>query len=75
MICRFASFILVLSTTNLDVLKVSPISEQVKRLQVISCDLCGSQKASFDVYVQGVVEGVPALKRCCDSCASALNHR
>lgn len=74
MICRFAGLILVLSTTNLDVLKVSPISEQVKRLQVISCDLCGSQKASFDVYVKGAVEGVPALKRCCDSCASALSR-
>jgi hypothetical protein len=61
-------------STNLDVLKVSPIPEQVKRLQVISCDLCGSQKASFDVYVKGAIEGVPALKRCCDSCASALRR-
>lgn len=71
MVMRFTSM---LSTNNLDVLKMSPISEQVKRLQVISCDLCGSQKASFDVYVRGIVEGVPALKRCCDSCASALNR-
>ncbi|AIF82940.1 hypothetical protein NTE_00864 [Candidatus Nitrososphaera evergladensis SR1] len=60
------------STTKLEVLKISLISEQVARLQVISCDLCGSQKASFDVYVKGAVEGVPALKRCCDSCKSLL---
>jgi hypothetical protein len=60
------------STTKLDVLKLSPISEQVARLQVISCDLCGAQKATYDVYVKGTVEGVPALKRCCDGCKSLL---
>lgn len=68
--CRLVAVL----STNLDVLKMSPISEQVKRLQVISCDMCGSQKASFDVYVRGVIKGVPALKRCCDSCASALRR-
>ncbi|HVX02809.1 MAG TPA: hypothetical protein VHA09_06615 [Nitrososphaera sp.] len=60
------------STTKLDVLKISPIPEQVAQLNVISCDLCGSQKASYDVYVKGAVEGVPALKRCCHSCKSLL---
>ncbi|AIC16916.1 hypothetical protein [Nitrososphaera viennensis] len=73
MICLIASLISVLaSTTKLDVLKISPISEQVARLQVISCDLCGSQKASHDVYVKGAVEDVPMLKRCCDGCKSLL---
>ncbi|MEO9363221.1 MAG: hypothetical protein ABI348_04900 [Nitrososphaera sp.] len=60
------------STTKLDVLKLSPISEQVARLQVISCDLCGSQKATYDVYVKGAVEGILSLKRCCDGCKSLL---
>ena len=74
MIFTSAGFTAVLATTNLKVLKTNPISEQVRRLQVISCDLCGAQKASFDVYVQGAVEGVPALKRCCDSCVSSLSR-
>jgi len=52
--------------------KISPISEQIKLLQVITCDFCES-KASFDAYFEGVISEVTVLKRYCDRCIAALN--
>jgi hypothetical protein len=51
---------------SFEVVRVSPISEQVKRLQVISCDMCNVGMASFDVFIDGVISDVTVLKRCCD---------
>ena len=56
------------------VVSISPISDQVKRLQVISCDLCNVGMASFDVFVDGVINDVTVLKRCCDKCVSLFSQ-
>jgi len=56
------------------VVSISPISDQVKRLQVISCDLCNVGMASFDVFVDGVISDVTVLKRCCDKCDSLFSQ-
>ena len=58
--------------TNLDVISISPISDSIKKLQIITCDLCKTARASHDVFVQGIVE-VAFLKRCCDHCIKKLN--
>ncbi len=57
--------------TNLDVISISPISDLIKKLEVITCDLCKRARASHDVFVQGIVE-VPFLRRCCDQCVKTL---
>jgi hypothetical protein len=57
---------------NLDVVSKNEISDLIKNLGVISCDICGKEKASFDVFVRGVVADVAVLKRCCDKCASSF---
>lgn len=57
---------------NFEVVSVSDISDAVKKLQVIMCDICQINKASQDVLVNGFIEGVTVLKRCCDSCARSL---
>lgn len=58
----------------LQVVRISPISEQVRQLQVISCDLCGVGKASFDVFIDGIINEVAVLKRCCDKCVKSFNQ-
>jgi hypothetical protein len=57
-----------------ELLSLSPIPDRIKDLGVISCDLCGTEKASFDAFIKGMVAGVPVLKRCCDGCAKSLSR-
>jgi hypothetical protein len=59
---------------SFEVVRVSPISEQVKRLQVISCDVCNIGRASFDVFINGVINDVTVLKRCCDNCVKSFSQ-
>lgn len=59
-------------TGKIDIASKTQISELIKNLGVISCDLCGKEKASYDVFVRGIVADVAILKRCCDKCASSL---
>jgi len=61
------------SLTAQKVVRVSPISEQIKHLEVISCDFCDA-KASFDVYLEGVISGVNVLKRYCDDCVKLITQ-
>jgi len=62
------------ATDSFKVVRISPISDQIKRLQVISCDVCNVGRASFDVFVDGVISGVTVLKRCCDKCVSSFSQ-
>ena len=55
------------------VVRISPIPEQMKELQVISCDSCDG-KASFDVYLEGVISDVNVLKRYCDDCVKLVTQ-
>ena len=59
---------------SLETVRVAPISEQVKRLQVISCDVCNKGMASFDVFIAGVVSDATVLKRCCDRCVKTFSQ-
>lgn len=45
------------------------ISEAVRALGVIGCDICKSGSASYDVFIKSAL-GVPFLKRCCQQCAN-----
>jgi hypothetical protein len=58
--------------TNLEVVSISPISDSIKKLEIIKCDLCKTARASYDVFVHGIVE-VAFLKRCCDQCIKKFN--
>jgi hypothetical protein len=59
---------------SFQVVRISPISEQVKRLDVISCDACNAGKASFDVFIDGIISDVTVLKRCCDNCVKSFSQ-
>ena len=58
------------SYSSQKVVKVSPISDLIKQLQVISCDFCDA-KASFDAHLEGIISGVNVLKRYCEDCVKA----
>jgi hypothetical protein len=60
--------------SGFQVVRISPISEKVKQLQVISCDICGVGRASFDVFIDGVISEVTILKRCCDKCVKSFSQ-
>ncbi len=60
-----------LPNSDLKVVSVNPISDQIRRLQVISCDMCNAANASYDVFVDGVIREVTLLKRCCEKCVQS----
>ena len=53
---------------NVRIVRVQPLSDKIKNLQIISCDLCSGEKASYDVFIEGIITGIPFLKRYCKSC-------
>jgi hypothetical protein len=67
----FAVALPVSSLTHYEVINKTPISDSIKRLGVISCDICKTARASHDVFVKGI-EGVAFLKRCCERCVKNL---
>jgi len=62
------------ASDSLKVVSISPISEQIRSLQVISCDECNVGKASFDVFINGIIGEVTVLKRCCDECVKSFSQ-
>jgi len=54
------------SFSDLEVVSKTPLSDSIRKLQVIRCDICKNADASCDVFVKGI-EGVAFLKRYCDS--------
>ena len=56
------------SLTNYEVISTNPIPDSIRKLEVITCDICRTASASHDVFVNGI-EGVAFLKRCCNACA------
>jgi hypothetical protein len=48
--------------------RVEPISDIIKALEVISCDLCEGKLASYDVYMESDIANVSFLKRYCSDC-------
>jgi hypothetical protein len=55
------------------VVSISPIPDQIKQLEVITCDFCDA-KASFDVYLQGIISEVNVLKRYCENCLKLVTQ-
>ncbi|MGI0024221.1 MAG: hypothetical protein ACREA4_03625 [Nitrososphaera sp.] len=58
--------------THYQVVSVNPISDSIKNLKVITCDICKTAGASHDVFVQGLKD-VAFLRRCCDQCVKSIN--
>lgn len=54
------------------VLSMMPISESIKELGVIKCDICKKAIASYDLFMKGTRE-FPFLKRSCGQCAKSVN--
>jgi hypothetical protein len=54
---------------------ISPIPDQVKHLKAISCDLCDTGIAAYDVFVDGIITKVNVLKRCCDQCVKSFSQQ
>ena len=52
--------------------KVQPISDMIKNLEAISCDVCQGRLASFDVYVDSGIANVSFLKRYCSECIQKI---
>lgn len=72
------SFSPLMDAADIHVVKVQPLSDKIKNLQIISCDVCGWGKASYDVFIEGIITGIPFLKRYCESCLMPLvndNHQ
>lgn len=55
-----------------EVLSVNPISETIKALGVIMCDICKQEKAAHDVFIEGP-DKIAFLKRCCDACVKTVS--
>ena len=67
-----------MDSTNVRVVRVQPLSDKIKNLQIISCDICNGKKASYDVFIEGILIGITFLKRYCESCLKPLaigNHQ
>jgi len=58
--------------SKLHVASVIPIIDKIKNLPVITCDICDTRQAEYDVYIDGVIEEIPVLKRCCDNCLDLI---
>jgi len=52
---------------KLQIVSVLPITDKIKNLHVITCDLC-DREAAYDVFLEGIIKKTPILKRCCDKC-------
>jgi hypothetical protein len=63
----------VTDSTNVRVVRIQPLSDKIKNLQIISCDICNGRKASYDVFIEGIVGGITFLKRYCESCLKPLS--
>jgi hypothetical protein len=55
-------------TTGIYISRIQALSEKIKNLQIISCDICNGRKASYDVFIEGIISGIAFLKRYCESC-------
>ncbi|HET7148551.1 MAG TPA: hypothetical protein VFI73_08655 [Candidatus Nitrosopolaris sp.] len=59
--------------SKVQVASIVPIADKIKNLHVITCDLCNTRKATYDVFINGVIKGIPILKRCCDNCIKSYD--
>jgi hypothetical protein len=58
--------------SSITVPKVQPISDIIKNLEAISCDVCQGRLASYDVYVDSGIANVSFLKRFCSDCIQKI---
>ena len=58
--------------SSINVPKVQPISDIIKNLEAISCDVCQGRLASYDVYVDSGIANVSFLKRFCSDCIQKI---
>ncbi|MGB6674781.1 MAG: hypothetical protein WBE34_20320 [Candidatus Nitrosopolaris sp.] len=58
---------------KVQVVSTVPIADKIRNLNIITCDLCNTRKATYDVFINGVIKGIPILKRCCDNCIKSIS--
>ena len=58
--------------SKVQVASIVPIPDKIKNLHIITCDLCNTRRATYDVFINGVIKGIPILKRCCDNCVKSI---
>jgi hypothetical protein len=61
-----------IAKSKVQVVNIVPIADKIKNLHIITCDLCNTRKATYDVFINGVIKGIPILKRCCDNCIKSI---
>src|SRR2546422_1859879 len=54
------------------VASIVQIADKIKNLHIITCDLCNTRRVTYDVFINGVIKGIPILKRCCDNCVKSI---
>ena len=59
---------------NSKAVSINPIPDQIRRLQIIKCDICKMSTASYDVFVDGIIDKVVVLKRCCNECVKLFSQ-
>jgi hypothetical protein len=62
-----------MDTTTIPIVRVQPLSDKIKNLQIISCDMCNGEKASYDVFMKDTPSGITFLKRYCESCIKTIS--
>jgi hypothetical protein len=58
--------------SKVQVASIVPIADKIKNLKIITCDLCNTRRATYDVFINGVIKGIPILKRFCDNCVKSI---
>jgi hypothetical protein len=58
--------------TSLGVKITNPVKGQQVSIHIITCDLCNTREAEYDVFIDGVIEEIPVSKRCCDNCLDSI---
>jgi hypothetical protein len=58
--------------SKLHVASVMPIIDKIKNLHTITCDICDTREAEYDVFIDGVIEEIRVLKRCCNNCLDSI---
>jgi hypothetical protein len=58
--------------SKVQVASIVPIADKIKNLNIITCDLCDTRNATYDVFINSVIKEIHILKRCCDNCIKSI---
>ena len=58
--------------SKLQIVNVTPITDKIRNLHVITCDRCKEEEATYDIFYKGMIKEAIMLKRCCENCAKYI---